>query len=213
MENVSDAIILAGSVLLLIIALSISISSLTNLKTQTQNIYDSRDQVVMAQDTSGKYINYITTGSNQDVRSVGVETIISELRRMRKESFTIYIAPIENIFFSNLQFNNKLLTTLNETQYYTDENNQKQILINNSSQIIKLSMTDQDIIFYSDLRDETTGQVRKIQELNKDLVSELYKIFNNKKFKEYIGIYQEKTSKGVSDANKKTNKIITFIQQ
>ena len=213
MENVSDAIILAGSVLLLIIALSISISSLNNLKTQTQEILDSRDQVEMAQDTSGNYINYITTGSNQDVRSVGVETIISELRRMRKESFTIYIAPIENIFFSNLQFNNKLLTTLNETQYYTDENNQNQILINNGSQVIKLSMTDQDIIFYSDSRDKTTGQVRKIQELNKDLVSELYRIFNNTKFKEYIGVYQEKTSEGVSDANKRTNKIITFIQQ
>ena len=55
MENATDALIMAGSVLLLIIALTVTISSLSNLRTQAQDILMERDRLEIAQD-SKEYI-------------------------------------------------------------------------------------------------------------------------------------------------------------
>lgn len=213
MENASEAIIMAGSVMLLLIALTISISSLANLKNQTQSILDSRDQVDTSQDTSGNYINYITTDSGEDVRSVGVDGIISELRRMKKENFTIYIIPnaetsLDGKFSYPTKFG-KLVVTLKKEQKYKDENNTDQELTAPGTKAIKLAMTDQDILFYYF---DSASMTQPISEVNRELVYELYNKFSEATFKEYIGIYQEKTAEGVSDANKETKKIITFVQ-
>ena len=98
MENATDAIIMATSVLLLIIALSVSISSLSNLKTQVQDILSQRDEVDLStysvkngETTTTSYNNYIKNNTDIDVRKVKAETIITLIRRMRKENYTIYI--------------------------------------------------------------------------------------------------------------------------
>lgn len=103
MENSTDALIMAGSVLLLIIALSVTISSLTNLRTQAQDIFDDRDQLLATTDDSG-YINYLQSG-NKDKREVGIETVITSIRRMTKEDYTIYIKPKNNISDLGSEYN------------------------------------------------------------------------------------------------------------
>ena len=90
MENATDALIMAGSVLLLIIALTVTISSLTNLRTQAQDILDDRDQLLATTDESG-YINYLKVVEIKMKRIVGIETVMSSIRRMTKEDYTIYI--------------------------------------------------------------------------------------------------------------------------
>lgn len=218
MENASEAIIMAGSVMLLLIALTISISSLANIKTQTQSILDSRDQVDMSQDQKGDYINYITTDSSEDVRSVGVDGIISELRRMKKENFTIYIVPIDRYFeFNNQQFKNaKLVYESTKEQKYIDAKNITTTLIPLRKKIIELSMAveKQTVLFYYTPPPQGQPPIQQppIQEVNRVFVRELYDKFKNATFKEYIGIYQEKTAEGVSEPNKETKKIITFVQ-
>lgn len=228
MENASEAIIMAGSVMLLLIALTISISSLANIKTQTQSILDSRDQVDMSQDQNGDYINYITTDSSEDVRSVGVASedvrsvgvdgIISELRRMKKENFTIYIVPIDRYFeFNNQQFKNaKLVYESTKEQKYIDAKNITTTLIPLRKKIIELSMAveKQTVLFYYTPPPQGQPPIQQppIQEVNRVFVRELYDKFKNATFKEYIGIYQEKTAEGVSEPNKETKKIITFVQ-
>ena len=52
MENASEALIMAGSVLLLIIALTVSISSFSRLKVQTDEIVSFSDQVEYTQNSS-----------------------------------------------------------------------------------------------------------------------------------------------------------------
>ena len=89
MENATDALIIAGSMLLLVIALTITISSLTSLKAETQDMLDNRDQLLATTDETG-YINYLKSGENA-IRTVGIETIISSIRRLRKEDYTVYI--------------------------------------------------------------------------------------------------------------------------
>ena len=173
MENATDALIMAGSVLLLIIALTVTISSLSNLRIQTQDLLDDRDQLLVATDENG-YMNYLKSGGkDSDTRIVGIETVMSSIRRMPKEDYTIYIQTNDNIAIPN-----DLKVT------------------NRGKNYIKLSISG-------------TGK----QYLNdKDVTGAIYNAFKSKKFKEYIGIYQNKTAEGVSDANKATYKIITYEQ-
>ena len=44
-------------------------------------------------------------------------------------------------------------------------------------------------------------------------IEKIYKAIKGKYFEEKIGIYQEKTSNGVSSANKQTHRIITYVQK
>ena len=174
MENATDALIMAGSVLLLIIALTVTISSLTALKTETQDMLNDRDQLLATTDESG-YINYLKSGGEEsDTRIVGIETVMSSIRRMAKEDYTVYIKT------------NTPISELNND-----------LKVNGDSKFIKLSLSGVGNKYVND----------------KNVTSTIYNKLNSAKFKEYIGIYQNKTAEGVSDANKATYKIITYEQQ
>ena len=174
MENATDAIILAGSMLLLIIALTITISSLTSLKAETQDMLDDRDQLLATTDEAG-YINYLKGGDNA-TRTVGIETIISSIRRLRKEDYTVYIQVKPEVDVSNLSSDIK--TEIDGKKY------------------IKITLA---------------GVGGKYVE-DKAVTFEIYKRLKSARFSEYIGIYQNATSEGVSNANKSTYKIITYEQ-
>ena len=171
MENATDAIIMAGSVLLLIIALTITISSLTTLRTETQDMLDDRDQLLVTTDETG-YISYLKS-SNNDTRTVGIETIISSIRRLRKEDYTVYILPESDIDVSS-----DIKGVIDGKKY------------------IKMSLSSVGDRYVED----------------DEVIYKLYKNLKNARFIEYIGIYQNATSEGVSDANKATYKIITYVQ-
>lgn len=174
MENATDALIMAGSVLLLIIALTVTISSLTALKTETQDMLNDRDQLLATTDESG-YINYLKSGGEEsDTRIVGIETVMSSIRRMAKEDYTVYIKT------------NNPISELNND-----------LKVNGDSKFIKLSLSGVGNRYVND----------------KNVTNTIYSKLNLAKFKEYIGIYQNKTAEGVSDANKATYKIITYEQQ
>ena len=214
MENATDALIMAGSVLLLIIALSVSIYSFTALKSQVQEITSAEEQLQYetTTDASGntEYINFIQ--GDEDVRVVGTDAIISSLRRMRKEFFTVYIADED--FASELQTPasgskyydfKKLWVKLGKTQEYIKQNNNPETInrLQANKYVLKLSMADQALIFYDNSK----------QKLNDDLVYLIYSKTYGKKYSEYIGVYKEKLPEHVSDANKgKENKIITFVR-
>ena len=91
MENATDALIMAASVLLLVIALTVSITSFSKLKSQTQEILYEKDQLQSTTDESGDFLNYLK--NDNELRTVGSDTIITTLRRLRKESYTMYIYP------------------------------------------------------------------------------------------------------------------------
>ena len=171
MENATDALIMAGSVLLLIVALTVAISSLSNLRMQTQSILSERDQLMVTTDESG-YINYLRN-NGEDKRTVGIETIITSIRRMAKEDYIIYIKAIESIGL-DIKYND--------------------LKVNENGNFIRLSLSGVDNRYVHDDK----------------LTNSLFEKLKNKRFKEYIGIYQNKTSEGVSDANKTTYKIITY---
>ena len=154
MENATDALIMAGSVFLLIIALTVTISSLTALKTEVQDILNDRDQLLATTDESG-YINYLKSGGEEaDTRIVGIETVMSSIRRMTKEDYTVYIKT------------NNPISELNND-----------LKVNGDSSFIKLSLSGVGNKYVHD----------------KNITGIIYNKLASSKFKEYIGIYQNKT--------------------
>lgn len=184
MENATEALVMAASVLLLILALTVSISSFTTIKVQVEDILGTRDQIQPVQESSNEYINYLKSSEEGATRIVKTEAIIAALKRMKKEDYTIYIeTDLTNVSTSDTIFGFKL----------KDNNN-----------VIELSNAHSATIF-------TYRKDNKlINGLNPKVVSEIYRITEGKEYLEYIGIYQEKTDEGVSEANKLTKKIITF---
>ena len=90
MEDAVEALYMAAAVLLLLIALTVSISSFTKAKVQVEEINESETGIDLAQDESGQYINYMSKNNDKN-RSVGADTVISSIRRISRESYTIYI--------------------------------------------------------------------------------------------------------------------------
>ena len=185
MENATEALIMAGSVLLLIIALTVSISSLSNLRTQAQDILMERDRTEITQDSKG-YIHYIKN-DDKDIRIVGIESVISSIRRMWKEDYTIYLAT------------NSTLTEIPQELRVSNVENLSNTDIIQGKNIIKLSQSG------------VGNQLVKDEKILTEIYN--YSKVNDKKFKEYIGIYQNKAIEGVSEANKNTYKIITFVEE
>ncbi len=180
MENANDAIIMAGSVLMLLIALAITISSLNSIKKETQDFIDQKNQLMMTSDENG-YINYLKSDNDDRyaIRTVGIETILTSIRRMTKEDYTIYIEPKTSI--SGL----------------SDKYDALRVKVDDNNNSIKLSLAGVRNRFVND------------ENLTKVLYA-IYDSLKNAKFTEYIGVYQNKTIEGVSDANKSTYRILTY---
>ena len=180
MENANDAIIMAGSVLMLLIALAITISSLNSIKKETQDFIDQKNQLMMTSDENG-YINYLKSDNNDRyaIRTVGIETVLTSIRRMTKEDYTIYIEPKTAI--SGLESKYDALI----------------VDVDGNRNSVKMSLAGVRNRFVND------------ENLTKVLFA-IYDSLKNAKFTEYIGVYQNKTIEGVSDANKSTYRILTY---
>lgn len=175
MENVSDALIMAGSVLVFIIALSVCISSFTTLRANIDNIVSHTETVNMAEGEEG-YINYIK--GKKATRTVGSETVVSSVCRAMKENYIVYI-----IFKSSVTVPNSVMSTIYNT--------------NGTTPIVGIRIPN-DKNYNLDI--------------NKILSDGLYGDIRDKRFDEYLGEYQEKTEEGVSEANKITYRIITYVE-
>ncbi len=198
MENAADALIMAGSVLLLIIALSVSISSFTNLRVQVDEIVKAEQTMDLTKDEAGNYINYISTSS--DVRTVTAETIISSIRRVPKENFVVCISfkggtedQLMNAGY-NQDDRNFLLTEQPVTQTYKEKDETETKIIDNE-RVIRIALSS-----------------KNGQDINKVLTEKFYNLIKDKNFNEYLGIYQYAAAEGVSSANKETYRVITFVE-
>ena len=161
----------------------------------------------MATDEYGSFINYLSaTRSENPARIVETEAIISSFRRMRKENYTMYIIS-DDISYPGLDDKISSNLTYNTTITYRDKDNNVK---SGKKKFVKLSMLDRDLIFYNTVTG-ADGKIQNEQGLNKGVLEFLYEITKGKKYYEYIGIYQDKTDSSVSDVNKTTNKIITYV--
>ncbi len=95
MENATDALIMAGQVLIFIVALTVCISSFTELRSNIAEVIQQTETINMAKDGDA-YINYIESNRSHSTRVVGAETVISSMYRSVKEDYVVYIKLLDS---------------------------------------------------------------------------------------------------------------------
>lgn len=193
MENASDALIMATDILIFIVALTLCISSFTNVRQGVDNIINRPETIKMAKDSEG-YINYIESDKNKATRLVGVETVVPALYRAIKENYVVYIYLKDGV--ANLSGAIPIDTT-------------KDITININGVNTNVIEKNKKIYMFKVGNPEKTNPY--INKLLSDLTKNVYKKLGNTKFYEYLGEYQLDTSTNREDRT--TYRIITYIQQ
>ena len=88
MENAVDALKMAGSVLLFVIALSVAILSFTNARQAIDSVLEYSDRESLTIEGDPRFY-YLSGGNNDTSRYVGKETIIPAIYRAYKENYKI----------------------------------------------------------------------------------------------------------------------------
>ena len=98
MENASDALIMAGEMLIFIVALTVCISSFTKVRVEIDKIVGQKETVQMAKNEENQeYVNYIKSKKNNSIRVVRAETLLPSMYRAIKENYVIY-KLISNVY-------------------------------------------------------------------------------------------------------------------
>lgn len=190
MENASDAVIMAGQILIFLIALSVCISSFSTLRANVNNIISKNEEIRLAK-SGDTYINFIESRNSKSARVVNSDTVISSMYRATKENYIIYI-KLSNPNIVNQNY----ITLMTATQDSKIKKSDNTPIIKKNDKIIKIT-----IGVY------TNEDVDKVLRSDK---GNLYNVIKEMKFNEYIGEYQDNSE--ASTENKPINRIITYAQ-
>jgi len=192
MENAADALIMAGQVLIFIVALSVCISSFTTVREEVNRIIDEPETINLAKGSNG-YINYIQARDNNATRVVGIETIISSMYRAIKENYVIYI-KLSNPNDYNITITG--IDTITATKDITKKiNNTDTTYISRGDTLMKITIG------------EDTNQ--DVNSILKAAGGNFYDTLSDKNFYEFLGEYQDNNN--VTTENKQTYRIITYV--
>lgn len=183
MENASDALVMAGQILIFIIALTVCISSFTTLRSEVNRIIGEPETIEFAKGSNG-YINYIESKDNGSTRVVGAETVVSSMYRAIKENYVIYI---------KLNDYSSIGTTTATSNATKDVVINGETKIHSGEKIIKITIG--------------TGNN---QQVNSILKNGFYDGIKNSRFNEYLGEYQDNSE--ATSENKQVYRIITYVQ-
>lgn len=222
MENVADALKMAFAVLSFVVALSIAMSSFSQVREVSQVLIEANDDTY-----NYKYVeqNVDSSGNLQTERIVGVETIIPSIYRAFQENYKVIFIGKNGYVYNLYTLNPGTIEekTLNiidaeekELTLASDEFKEKFIL-----GILYSTSKLNDI--YGDTVDYNKYFAQQKIRLNS---TGLYDIIKNKRYKESIGIYyQEDLSDGTSSptdpdytegevplTNKTPKRIITYTE-
>lgn len=194
MENASDALIMAGQVLIFIVALTVCISSFTTVRTEVNRIVGQTEEIRMAKD-GDTYINFMTSENSSSNRTVGAETVVTSMFRAIKENYVIYVKlkqdeinTINNI--KNNSYISTMTATINSKTTYS-----------NGESVVKQGDTLIKVTIGTDANQDVDKVLKE---------GGLFDIIRNRKFNEYLGEYQKDTE--TTTENKKVNRIITYVE-
>lgn len=213
MENAADALKMAGSVLLFVIALSVSILAFTQARESADILlsYSDRESLTIEGDSRFYYLN----DSKNTNRYVGKETIIPAIYRAYKENYKIIFDVKDGYYLFKKKDSSGVWQKIN-----------------------KIDLAEQSIGSDADSRQFVNGILYGVdpseknnfeQKFNIQLNNEsLYNYLNVKKFKESLGTYyiedlktyteNNPTTDGtstseLSDVNKTEKRVITYTAQ
>ncbi len=206
MENASEALKMAGAVLLFVLALSIIIFYFGQVRQTSDTILNYRDRETTYID--GEYY-YETSGTE---RKVSIETIIPSIFRAYLENYKIvfeYENDIGKELYSMKDENGKYsikkycldLETKQGTKY-------KNVVLANDNQKAEFL----SIILFRDYSRFNTNQSNFEKKYNVRLSStSLYdQLTSAKKITEYLGVYYQNDAPNVPDIMKTEKRIVTY---
>lgn len=190
MENVADALKMAGAVLLFVLALSIIILSFGQVRESADTIIDYKDR-----ETSYIDGNYYYVG-NENSRNIGLETLIPSVYRAYLENYKIVFEGISPIYKINgIDKFSLELENVNGTNL---------TLANNETKVEFL----QGILYgkYTNTKREFESKFN----ISLEGCEPIYTQLSNKTITEYLGVYYQNDSPNIPDANKVKKRIITY---
>ena len=208
MENAADALKIAGSVLLFVMAISVAILSFGQVRQVSDVILDYRDRETVYID--GNYY-YEASGTE---RSVGLETIIPTIYRAYFENYKI-------VFDKNLLGDPIYTITLNNTTQipkYTldletneDSGNINIVLANDEQKLEFLC----GILYGSTYASDFETEFNRTSNVKIDIPEQgLYKRLSNRLqsnvITEYLGVYYQDDNEDVPEVMKQEKRIITY---
>lgn len=192
MENVDEALKMAGAVLLFVLAISIIILAFGQVRESADTIIDYRDRETSYIDGSYYY------EGKENARNVGIETIIPSVYRAYLENYKIVFKGIKPLY------------KINGIEKYSLEleniNGSNITLTNDKTKAEFL----QGILYgkYTNTKDEFES---KFNISIDDSCDSIYnQLSNNKTITEYSGEYYQNDNLNVPEANRVKKRIITY---
>ena len=90
MENGVEALKIAASILIFVLAITITISAFTSAAQAMNRIFRSKNGDEYVTDAEGNYLNFVNYRLDGGTRKVGAETIVPAIYRAYKENYAIY---------------------------------------------------------------------------------------------------------------------------
>lgn len=203
MENATDALKMAGAVLLFVLAISIIILSFGQVRESADTIIDYRDR-----ETVYIFGNYYYEGNDNNSRIVGLETIIPSIYRAYLENYKIVFSKG---LLGHPIYNEKYLIDLENSS------NETNITLGNDEAKVEFI---QGILYgknkdNDDVYSNPNARDKFETKFNISLAGceSIYTQLSGKNgIKEYLGVYYQNDSADVSDANKTKKRIITYSE-
>lgn len=206
MENASDALIMAGEMLIFIVALTVCISSFTKVRVEIDKIVGQKETVQMAKNEENQeYVNYIKSKKNNSIRVVGAETLFPSMYRAIKENYVIYI-KLKDYQDDYIKNSGIVLTTATKDVSAiirnSDGTTSSSKVINNDDSIIKITIGS-----------KTAKINQNVNAILKDNGKKFFNYIKEKEFYEYLGEYQDWAGTGVSSEDRAIHRIITYVEK
>lgn len=209
MENASQALKMAGAVLLFVLAVSVAIVSFGQARETADTILDYKDRETVYIDGN---LYYETTGTE---RTVGLETVIPTIYRAYLENYKVVFEGLDSPIYT------MKLSNGNEIKKYTLDLETK-ISSDQSQNIYNVSLANDEQkseflcgILYKNFNkagNETNFEKKYNVSLpDNSLIEQLNrKVSSGKVIKEYLGVYYQEDNEEVPDVNKTEKRIITY---
>ena len=214
MEDASNALLMAGALLIMVVMLTVCISSLTSVQQTATQVLLMRDR-----ETDASYINY-AAGTKR--REIGAETIIPSIYRHINENYRIEFydgnlnAPITLWKIQEKNADGSINTGETKAINYIDL----------SSDTVKLGETTREdflncLLYGTKISGDTDGSklkkimqdsnIAEFDEITKD--NGLYQnLIESHTFEEQLGVYYENASDNVPQANWTEKRVIAYIK-
>ena len=206
MENAADALLMAGMMMIFILALSLSMTSFSKARSTADKIIEYNDR-----EYEYEYVelNIGRDGEISTKRIVGVESIIPAIYKAYKENYKIVFksGDGDDQFIKLYKRNEKFISRIDLENDVIGSDDEKERFLK-----CLLNPSDSDPNVQSDIEKfRRTGFYFDSSECL-DGVDGLYKYLTSHTFEESLGIYyqEELTETETPDANKTEKRVITY---